>query len=174
MSAILSADGLHRLRLDRQVQATGLVFAYFGVNPSTADADSDDSTIRKLREFTRINGGRRFIVANVFSYRSTDVRALKKVDVKSCNTWDSFLQLGAIIAEADVLVPMWGDVSKVSARHRGAVLALLEVLERVSIACRKPLLHFGTTNGGSPRHPLFLPYSTPLTPWPIGAHNAAK
>ena len=174
MSAVLSADGLHRLRLDREVQESGPVFAYFGINPSTADAERDDPTVKKLREFTRINGGSRFIVANVFSYRSTDVRALKKIDVRACNTWESLVHLGNVIAEADILVPMWGDVAKVSARHRGTVLALLETLERLAPSLGKKLLHFGVTQGGSPRHPQYLPYSTPLTPWPIGAHNAAK
>lgn len=174
MSALLSADGLHRLRLDRDVQESGPVFAYFGINPSTADAAKDDPTVKKLRGFTRVNGGSRFIVANVFSYRSAKVQVLKNVDVQDCNTWESLQHLFAIIREADVLVPMWGDVAKVSARHRGTVLALLILLEQMATLYGKPLLHFGTTDGGSPRHPLFLPYSTPLTLWHIGAHNAAK
>ncbi len=44
MSAILSPCGRYRYRLEREVQADGRVFAYFGINPSTADADLDDAT----------------------------------------------------------------------------------------------------------------------------------
>ena len=54
--------------------------AFFGVNPSTADASSDDSTVRKWRGFTQRWGGSRFIVGNVFAYRSTDVRQLAAVE----------------------------------------------------------------------------------------------
>jgi hypothetical protein len=76
VNAIISACGAFRFRLERDVQMEGLTFAYFGVNPSTADATSDDATVRKWNGFTKVNGGRRFIVGNVSAFRATDVRAL--------------------------------------------------------------------------------------------------
>jgi putative transcriptional regulator len=46
MSAILSPCSLYRYKLEREVNQTGkLVIAYFGVNPSTADASNDDQTV---------------------------------------------------------------------------------------------------------------------------------
>ncbi|SDR62126.1 DUF1643 domain-containing protein [Paraburkholderia tuberum] len=77
MSAIISNCGLYRHRLERDVQMDGLTFAFFGINPSTADATLDDATVRKWIGFTRVNGGRRFIVGNVFAFRSTDITGLR-------------------------------------------------------------------------------------------------
>lgn len=47
MSAILSACGKYRYRLEREVGMGGPVYAYFGVNPSTADGSIDDATVRR-------------------------------------------------------------------------------------------------------------------------------
>ena len=79
-SAIISHCGKYRYRLDRTVSDSGPVYAFFGVNPSTADASVDDATVRKWRGFVQRWGGSRFIVGNVFAYRSTDVRQLAAVE----------------------------------------------------------------------------------------------
>ena len=75
-SAIISHCGKYRYRLDRMVSDSGPVYAFFGVNPSTADASVDDATVRKWRGFVQRWGGSRFIVGNVFAYRATDVNEL--------------------------------------------------------------------------------------------------
>lgn len=74
--AILSPCGTWRYRLDRVVADEGIVFAYFGVNPSTADADAEDQTTKKWWGFASRNGGRKYIAGNPFAYRTTDVRGL--------------------------------------------------------------------------------------------------
>ena len=159
MSAIISDCGVYRYRLDREVGVDGKVFAYFGVNPSTADAELDDATVRKWRGFTLRNGGRRFIVGNVFSYRATDVRELANDHVDCDQThWSHIKQ---IIADADILVPCWGNRSKLPLGKVKRPEALLAML----LASGKPVLHFGTTKSGDPKHPLMLGYDTPLTPW---------
>lgn len=158
-SAVISECGQYRYRLDRDVQDVGLVIAYFGINPSTADASIDDHTVRKWRGFTLRNGGRKFIVGNAFSYRATDVKL-----VGSCASSRGPLHGGhidQIILDADILVPCWGNSSKVPYRLRSTVQDLLRQL----LASGKPVLHFGKTNSGDPMHPLTLGYDTPLTPW---------
>ena len=72
-SAIISHCGTYRYRLDRMVSDSGPVYAFFGVNPSTADASVDDATVRKWRGFVQRWGGSRFIVGNVFAYRATGI-----------------------------------------------------------------------------------------------------
>jgi hypothetical protein len=159
MTAVLSPCSLYRYRLERDVQHAGQVFAYFGINPSTADATLDDATVRKWRGFTLRNGGRRFIVGNVFAYRSTDPKALTRVDDPFGPDWQR--HLAEIIAEADVLVPCWGAIGKMPPDLQGAPAQLLAHL----IASGKPVLHFGRTACGQPKHPLMLGYDTPLQPW---------
>ena len=157
--AVLSPCGTWRYRLDRIVQDSGVVFAYFGVNGSTATADEDDATVRKWIGFTRINGGRRFIVGNAFGYRATDVRQLAKCADPIGPENDRYLS--EIIAEADVLVPCWGNQSKVPAHLRTRFWKL----KRTLFAAGKPVKVFGFSKSGDPLHPLMLGYNTPLVDW---------
>lgn len=156
MSAVLSACGRYRYKLTRQVAETGLTFGFFGVNPSTADASLDDSTVKKWRGFTRLNGGSGFIVGNVFGLRSTAVKHLAGWE-------DPFgplncIYLQQVIEESDVLVPCWGSLAKLPAPLRGAPPELLTWLQ----AAGKPLMCFGLTQDGQPKHPLMLGYGTQL------------
>lgn len=162
MTAIISECGLYRYRLDRDCGLPfegSKVFAYFGINPSTADATLDDATVRKWRGFTMRNGGHRFIVGNVFSFRATDVRVLRKTLVIMGP--DHRKHLDQIIHEADVLVPCWGSSDKLEYGH---ILYMNELLGTL-LKSGKPVLHFGTTKSGQPKHPLMLGYDTPLIPW---------
>jgi hypothetical protein len=161
MSAIISECGLYRYRLDRDCGLPfegSKVFAYFGINPSTADATLDDATVRKWRGFTTRNGGHRFIVGNVFSFRATDVRVLRKTLVTMGPEHRKHLE--AIIREADVLVPCWGSSDKLDYGHRLYMKDLMHTL----LDSGKPVLHFGITKSGDPKHPLMLGYDTQLTP----------
>lgn len=160
MSAIISPCGQYRYRLDREVMFLGgPTYAFFGVNPSTADASLDDATVRKWIGFVKRWGGRRFIVGNVFAYRSTDVNGLKLADDPIGSENRAYLM--QIVAEADVLVPCWGDTKKVTGPLRHSFgHTLVELLYT-----GKPVKHFGLTAGGDPKHPLFLGYDTPLVDW---------
>lgn len=159
MSAVISPCGLYRYRLERDVAMNGKVFAYFGVNGSTATATDDDQTVRKWIGFTRRNGGRRFIVGNPFAYRATDVRELAKVTDPIGPDNESHLM--SIINEADILVPCWGNKTKVPRHLRGQFDRLRAALDMSG----KPVLIFGLTKGGDPLHPLMLGYETELKPW---------
>ena len=159
MSAIISPCGQYRYRLERTVGMTGPVYAFFGINPSTADASQDDATVRKWIGFTKKWGGSRFIVGNVFAYRSTDVKALATVDDPFGD--DIGDHTTDIISGADILVPCWGDTGKVPPKLQFAFDVLMDAL----VSSGKPVMHLGQTKGGDPKHPLMLSYETPLIPW---------
>lgn len=159
MSAIISSCGTYRYRLERTVQLSGRVFAYFGVNGSTATATEDDHTVRKWIGFTKVNGGQRFIVGNAFAYRATDVRTLAAA-VDPIGP-DNDIHLANIIADAEILVPCWGTRTKLPRRLH----ARLDELRDQLLASGKPVLTLGLSNSGDPLHPLTLAYSTPLTEW---------
>lgn len=157
MSAVLSECQRYRYRLEREIDLTReLIIAYFGVNPSTADAQQDDSTVRKWIGFTKVNNGRRFIVGNVFGYRATDVNALAKIDDPVGP--DNESHLNEIIAEADILVPCWGSRKKLPKSLYGQIDITMNLIQRSG----KSVMVFGFTESGDPKHPLMLSYDTKL------------
>lgn len=154
--AVLSQCKTFRYRLDRHVGAGEIVAAIIGVNPSTADASLDDQTVRKLRGFGQRLGWRRFIVGNVFSVRATDVREVATAS-------DPFgpehrRHMDEIIAEADILVPCWGDRAKLPKALRPRLDDMMAELRRTG----RPIFCWGLTAGGDPKHPMTLGYETPL------------
>ncbi|SMG09693.1 hypothetical protein SAMN06265784_101339 [Paraburkholderia susongensis] len=124
------------------------------LNPSTADADLDDPTIRRCRRFVRLWGCRGLVVANLYALRSTDPAMLWKVDDPVGPDNDSILfnlarQYGEVICA-------WG------------ANAQSERVDRVVGMFREAgakLLCLGTTRRGAPRHPLYVSSSTQLTEW---------
>ncbi|MBB5190088.1 hypothetical protein HNQ50_000798 [Silvimonas terrae] len=159
MSAIISDCGKFRYRLERTVGMTGPVYAFFGINPSTADGSVDDATVSKWIGFTKVWGGSRFIVGNVFAFRATDVRVMVKAGDPFGPYNDTHIQ--QIIEDADILVPCWGRRSKVPDTLRCYLDDLLDVL----VDSGKPVMHLGLTKDGDPKHPLMLAYSTKLQEW---------
>lgn len=158
MSAVLSPCGTYRYRLDRVVGMDGPVFAFFGINPSTADGYTDDATVRKWIGFTKTWGGSRFIVGNVCPLRATDVRALADHPQGLQSHRENLAHLQHMAAEADVLVPCWGDRKKAPRWMHNDIDALRAWL----LTSGKPVMVLGLTKGGDPMHPLMLAYSTPL------------
>jgi hypothetical protein len=144
------------MRLDRILAPVGPVYALCGINPSTADADTDDATIRKDIGFITRWGGSRLIKFNVFGYRATDVRELAKVADPFGPDLDSYTD--QIISEADVLIPCWGNRSKIPQKLRPALIRMKEKLRDSG----KPVMVFGFTKSGDPKHPLMLGYDTLL------------
>ena len=167
-NAIISACGLYRYRLERgdfmrdlasTNELAGKTVAFFGVNPSTADASLDDATVRKWIGFCRRWGAERFIVGNVFAFRATDVKALTTAaEPIGEENWD---HIAKIAADADVLIPCWGNRSKVPKGYRNRFERTLRHIR----AQGKPVMAFGFTASGDPLHPLMLGYDTKLIDW---------
>lgn len=156
MTAIISDCGLYRYTLERDVAPQGPTFLFIGVNPSTADAIENDATVRKWIGFVKRWGGRRFLVGNAFAFRSKNVRALATVTdpIGLMNDW----YIMQMAVQADVIVPCWGNTSKVPPRLRGR----FEFLAGMLTGADKPLHCFGRAQSGDPLHPLMLGYNTPL------------
>ena len=160
-SAVLSACEKYRYRLDRRKDRQGPTVAFFGVNPSTADEMAEDATTRKWHGFCERNGWGRYIVGNVFAYRSTDVSELGRTLFPIGQ--DNYTHVREIVAEADIIVPCWGNRGKVP-RHLHDIFDAFESVIRIA-ADKKPILVFGITNSGDPKHPLMLGYDTKMQPW---------
>ena len=82
--ADLSLDGTHRYALSMEwASGTGLC-GFIGLNPSTADADNDDPTIRRCVGFARDWGYAGIRVVNLFSLRTKSPALLKLADYPLC------------------------------------------------------------------------------------------
>jgi hypothetical protein len=161
MSAVLSPCGLYRYHLSRSIGMGDRRVTFVGVNPSTADAHVDDATVRKWVGFARRWGFDRIDVVNLFAFRATDVRQLAGEADPIGPLNDDYID--EHVQAADLVVPCWGNRSKlpVSLRHR--VLDIDHLIRTRALGQTKCL---GFTGSGDPRHPLMLGYDTPLEAWP--------
>ncbi len=159
MSAIISDCGAYRYRLAREGRGLGAT-AVIMVNPSTADADQDDATIRKLRGFGDRNQWGRIIVGNLFAFRATDVRLLGSVPDPVGPLNDAHLNV--ILGEVDRVVVAWGPVTK----QPKAVRERWRHVTRMAASLgHHPLCIGAPALCGHPRHPLMLAYAEPIQPW---------
>lgn len=154
--AIISDCREYRYRLQRRLSDRGLTYAFFGINPSTADAFVDDQTLRKVIGFCRQWGAGTLIIGNVFGYRSKDVKSL--ASCADATGKENHIWLRSIIRDADVLVPCWGSRTKIPKVLRSKLDALMQTL----LASGKPVSILGRTASGDPLHPLMVSYQTPL------------
>lgn len=142
-------DGPYRYTLTRQWNAGLPLMAWIMLNPSTADADRDDPSIRRCVSFAGREGYGGIYVANLFAWRATDPDDLP--DSKVAVGPDNGIWLRAAVSH-DLCIAAWG-----SNRHaiRGVEYNLL-YLHGASLSC------LGLTRMGQPRHPLYLPANAPL------------
>jgi hypothetical protein len=152
-SAAISACGKYRWWLRRQIDdRSNRTVCFVMLNPSTADADADDPTIRRCIEFARSWGYSILSVRNLFAYRATDPRELKRVDNPIGGaTGDAELRAART---ADLLVAGWGQ--KVPFRRA-------DDAERFFAG--SPVYCLGKNKDESPRHPLYVPAAQPLVPF---------
>jgi hypothetical protein len=158
MSAEFSEGRTLRYWLERAWSLTNKRrLVVIGLNPSTADDTVDDPTIRRCVGFAKreVCGG--LIMVNLFGYRATSpVDLLAATDPGCGKMADSYL-LMACAAPDRVVVAAWGAHG--GYRARGALVLGMLRRNRVNV------FHFGLTKDGHPKHPLYLPATTPLTRW---------
>ncbi len=152
--AHFSADGHHRLILGRR-WADGPFVAFIGLNPSTADGDEDDPTVRRCIGFARDWGYGGLLVANLFTLCATDPRNL--AIAKRPLTLGADNALRDVADKSDLVIEAWGAHPMATGRQ-GQVRELLDG--------RAPRAVLGYTQAGAPRHPLYAPAGT--QPQPIG------
>jgi hypothetical protein len=160
-SAVLSDDRRYRYRLERDADLHGPTAAFVMVNPSTADAEADDATIRKVMGFSRRHGFGRVLVGNLFAYRATDIGDLAPMSIAAAVGPDNDEALRAIMADADRVIFAWGASGKLPRQLRPRWKAAALIADEAE---RDPWC-FGTSLDGHPRHPLMLGYASDLVRW---------
>jgi len=158
--AVLSECMTYRYQLVRQLEREhwheGLklgAIAWVMNNPSTADAEVDDATIRKCWGYTLKWGYGHMMVVNTNPYRSTDPAAARipPADILTAN--DSWLRYA--VTQCPYVVAAWGnDANPELARRAVNVIHQLGPLHALRI-----------TKKGQPAHPLYLPGDLQPTLW---------
>lgn len=126
------------------------------LNPSTADGERDDPTIRKCVGFAKAWGFDRLEVVNLFAHRATDPRELLALNHEADPVgWQNEENVHRALTEYPLgrLVCAWGA----NGGHLGQDETMLGWIGR------RPRFALGLTAEGHPRHPLYVPYSaTPV------------
>jgi hypothetical protein len=141
----LGFDGFKNLKLSEDY------IQFIGLNPSTADEVKDDNTIRCCRNYAKKWGFKAMCMTNLFAFRATDPRDMKKAKEPIGPANDEWLL--KISGEAALVVAVWGTHGS----HLGRATQVLKCI---------PSLHCLSKNAdGSPHHPLYL--SADLKPLPL-------
>ena len=132
---------------DRKSQ--GQVAMFIGLHPSTADEKTNDRTITRCTNLAKTLGYRGLVMTNLFGFVAADPnKVLGAVDPIGPEN-DKALRHEA--ARSGLIVSAWGAYKDPRVALRAsAVQKLLDA----------PLVCFGLTNGGYPRHPLAVPAHT--------------
>lgn len=160
--AVISGCGQYRYRLTRTWDETMPVAYWVMLNPSTADADLDDPTVRRCVGFARAWGCGGVDVRNLFALRATDPRELR-ASRDPVGPDNDALHLGDLPARSlpGPVVAAWGTHGILMGRCYRVATDLKR--RGVDWQC------LGLTKGGHPRHPLYVAASQPLLPlWAAG------
>ncbi len=153
--AILSNDRNHRFILTRTWDEEKPRAVFIGLNPSTADENEDDPTIRRCVGFARRWDCGGLIMVNLFSMRATDPKIMKGAEVPNLESNDAWIVKAAI--DAGVVVAAWGNHGK----HRNRDKEMVELLRARGIGA----FCFGITKAGQPVHPLYQKSDAALVPF---------
>ena len=152
-AAEISPCGLYRYTLWRWFGMGDRTVRFIGLNPSTADANQDDPTIRRCADFARRWGFDRLCMVNLFAYRATDPRELpaaaeRGVDVIGPENDDWLRRTDA----AALTVAAWGNMGWIHGRD-------------AAVSAGRQLHYLRLTALGAPGHPLYLPATLAPQPW---------
>lgn len=161
-TATISACGRYRYRLGRR-WGDGPALLFVMLNPSTADADQDDATIRRCTTFAAAHGHQALEVVNLYAWRATDPADLWRAADPVGPDADQHIAEAA--ADAGRACLAWGAQPRAEAR----VQQVLPLLRRHAgaIECLR------ITRSGHPQHPLYLPSACRLMPFDLNSLQEA-
>jgi len=157
--AAFSADRRYRWWLQRCWNPEQPQLLFIGLNPSSADAERDDPTLRRLIGFARGWGFGGLAVVNLFARCSASPAVLRRSSDPVGAENDCWLQRSTAAAEA--LWLGWGNGGAWRQRDQQVLELVLPQLVEPQLGTAVPLLAVGLTASGQPRHPLYAPAAAP-------------
>lgn len=165
-SAVISDCGRYRYRLTRR-WGDGYALPWIMLNPSTADGETDDPTIRKCIGFATRLGYPAIEVFNLYAWRATKPRDLPICSGDPIGPLADDIMAGVFnelrLQDRGYVICAWGANAR-NHRRADAVRTGLAISGARLRALR--LLADGT-----PAHPLMLPYSCTPVPLIGGTHG---
>jgi len=119
---------------------------FIGLNPSKADEEDDDPTIRRVTRFAKDWGYGGVYMLNLFSFVTPYPADLQRSSAKDIHT--NSIRLIEFAEKAEMVVFAWGNFKE--ARERSDIMAK-EFPNAMALKINK---------NGSPRHPLYVPAIT--------------
>ena len=163
--ARLSPCGNYRYSLWRGWNPRRPYALFVGLNPSTADARTDDPTIRRMCGFARRWGLGGIRVVNLYAWRATDPDELKRVThpvSEPCpllSTCDNDVAIRLAATDADRIIAAWGAWGQPMAR----------VDQVRKLLAGRTVEALALTKDGYPRHPLYVKSGVePVVLWRAG------
>jgi len=145
-TAKFSDCGRYRYSLTRTWDGAPTV-AFIMLNPSTADADNDDPTIRRCIGYAKDWGFGGLVVINLFAFRSTEPKVMKSGNVEPIGEWNNTTIKAWINHGSTLVVAAWGN----HGTHYDRAAEVCRLVER-----DQPLYALKITLAGQPAHPLYL------------------
>lgn len=158
--AVLSHDGRYRYLLARRWQegvGHARTILWIMLNPSSADHDRDDLTVRKCIGFSKAWGASALKVVNLFAYRTSNPQDLLEVmnPVGPANQ-EHVRKAGD---DCDKVIVAWGALSNKLWYASAAIRTAVRGEYAGKLQC------LGRTRTGAPRHPSRIGYVTALEDW---------
>ena len=107
---IISDDNKYRYQLSRIWDKDKPTILFIMLNPSTADANVDDQTIRRVMNFAESWGYGGVFVGNLYAFRSTDPKGLRHTDDPIGP--ENIQHIQTLIGLTDKIVYAWGNHHK--------------------------------------------------------------
>lgn len=158
-TAVISECLRYRYRLTRTLGQGKRIACFVMLNPSTADANVNDATIRRAIGFASSWGCGELLAVNLFAWRATEPWELHGApDPIGPKNMDHVISSACRTHESGgPVVLAWGT-------HGGYMNQDARVIDRLA-DLQIPLQCLGTTAEGMPRHPLYLKKDTALEPF---------
>lgn len=159
--AVFSQDSkkTYRYSLWRELDGDRGPVLFIMLNPSTANATKDDPTVRRCIGYAKMWGHRKLYVGNIFSYRATDPRQLKKADepIGPLNN----THLVDMAKDSELVIAAWGTHGNLFGRG----MKVWSLMSHEGIG----LSYLRMTKFGHPSHPLYLSKNIKPKNWVMDA-----
>ena len=147
--AVISKCQNYRYALWRTWDSSKPIITFVGLNPSTADHECDDPTIKRCINFAKSWGAGGIYMVNLFAYRATRPEDMIQQDDPIGAENDHYLQV--VLEKSEKIIACWGNWGIHQSRS-----------DRVKNLLLEKLYYFELNKTGEPKHPLYVHAETKI------------